>query len=266
MRLGSSMSLAGEASGASGQCVDLAASVENRLNVLAGTLLAGGQEPPGGAGQPDQAGGCREEYFHQRQALEIARARYQAGLSSELDVAQAQAQLATTEAGIPQLETSMRQAIHQLGKFCWGNRRQVCSKNWWQPRPSRAILRKCLRASLPICCVAVPTCARPSRSWLQPRPVSGWPRLICFRGSIPDRGGRSGEYRCVGFLRELGSVLVHRANHYLAGVYGGATAGAGGGAECQAGAGCHQIREDGAHGPPGRRKRARGLLQGAGYA
>src|SRR5262249_20595128 len=42
-------------------------------------------------------------------------ARYQAGLTSELDVAQARAQLATTQSQVPTLETAMRQTMYRLG-------------------------------------------------------------------------------------------------------------------------------------------------------
>ncbi len=94
---------------------DLAASVENRLNVLVTLLAEVARNYLEVRGSQTRLAVAEKNIFTQRQALEIARARYQAGLSSELDVAQAQAQLATTEAGIPQLETSMRQAIHQLG-------------------------------------------------------------------------------------------------------------------------------------------------------
>lgn len=51
----------------------------------------------------------------QNDTLDIARTRFQAGLVPDLDVAQAQAQVATTEAQIPVLEAAQRQAIHQLG-------------------------------------------------------------------------------------------------------------------------------------------------------
>lgn len=51
----------------------------------------------------------------QRQTLELVTARYQAGLSSELDVAQARAQLSNTEAQVPTLETQLKQSIYQLG-------------------------------------------------------------------------------------------------------------------------------------------------------
>ena len=51
----------------------------------------------------------------QTEAVEIARARFKAGLTSELDVKQAEALLATTRAQLPALDTATRQGIHQLG-------------------------------------------------------------------------------------------------------------------------------------------------------
>ncbi len=51
----------------------------------------------------------------QRDTLELTRGRFNAGLGNSLEVAQAEALLATTEAKIPTLETSVKQAIHRLG-------------------------------------------------------------------------------------------------------------------------------------------------------
>lgn len=50
----------------------------------------------------------------QRQTVELTQARFEAGLGTELDVAQARAQLASTESRVPLLESSSRQAMHQL--------------------------------------------------------------------------------------------------------------------------------------------------------
>lgn len=50
----------------------------------------------------------------QRQTLELTRERFAAGLSSELEVAQARAQLSNTEALVPALESAERQGIHRL--------------------------------------------------------------------------------------------------------------------------------------------------------
>lgn len=50
----------------------------------------------------------------QRESLDVARVRYEAGGTSELDVQQARTLLADTEASIPQLEIELRQAEHTL--------------------------------------------------------------------------------------------------------------------------------------------------------
>lgn len=51
----------------------------------------------------------------QQQILTLTQDRFSAGLTSELDVAQATSQLATTRSQIPPLETSVKQGIHRLG-------------------------------------------------------------------------------------------------------------------------------------------------------
>jgi NodT family efflux transporter outer membrane factor (OMF) lipoprotein len=58
---------------------------------------------------------ARENIKGQQQTVQLTRDRFAAGLSSELDVARAGAQLASTEAQVPALESVERQAIHQLG-------------------------------------------------------------------------------------------------------------------------------------------------------
>ncbi len=50
----------------------------------------------------------------QRQTVQLTQERFQAGLSSDLDVSQAQAQLANTEAQVPVIETTIKQSIYQL--------------------------------------------------------------------------------------------------------------------------------------------------------
>jgi multidrug efflux system outer membrane protein len=50
----------------------------------------------------------------QTQTVELTSERFEAGLSSELDVAQAKAQLASTESQVPTLETTAKQAMYQL--------------------------------------------------------------------------------------------------------------------------------------------------------
>jgi NodT family efflux transporter outer membrane factor (OMF) lipoprotein len=51
----------------------------------------------------------------QRETLDLTQVRFKAGAASDLDVSQAQAQVDTTLAQIPPLETSIRQTMHLLG-------------------------------------------------------------------------------------------------------------------------------------------------------
>lgn len=94
---------------------DIAVAEENRRAVLVTLLAEVARNYLEVRGSQTRLVVAEKNIFTQRQALEIAKARFGAGLSSELDVAQAKAQLATTEAGVPLLETSLRQSIHQLG-------------------------------------------------------------------------------------------------------------------------------------------------------
>jgi len=58
---------------------------------------------------------ARNNIKAQSESIELTQARFKAGLTSELDVKQAQALLASTEATVPTFETALKQAIHALG-------------------------------------------------------------------------------------------------------------------------------------------------------
>ncbi len=58
---------------------------------------------------------ARRNLEAQRDTAALVRAKFQAGLVSELDVVRAEAQAATTESQVPLLEDSRAQAIHRLG-------------------------------------------------------------------------------------------------------------------------------------------------------
>ena len=58
---------------------------------------------------------ARKNLASQQDTLELTRARYQGGMASDLDVARAEAQVETTAAGIPTLETSYKDTVHRLG-------------------------------------------------------------------------------------------------------------------------------------------------------
>ncbi len=51
----------------------------------------------------------------QKQTVDVTRERYRLGLISYLDVAQAEAQKASTESDVPKLQASIKQSIHRLG-------------------------------------------------------------------------------------------------------------------------------------------------------
>lgn len=57
---------------------------------------------------------ARENVQIQQESLRLARERFQNGFTTELDVQQAKASLAETEAVLPQLDTGLRQAGHRL--------------------------------------------------------------------------------------------------------------------------------------------------------
>jgi NodT family efflux transporter outer membrane factor (OMF) lipoprotein len=58
---------------------------------------------------------ARRNIDSQQQTVDLTQARFEAGLGSELEVAQAKAQLAATESLVPALETAARLAIHRIG-------------------------------------------------------------------------------------------------------------------------------------------------------
>ncbi len=58
---------------------------------------------------------ARENIASQQETLVLTQSRLRAGLTSELDVAQASAQLASTQSQVPTLESAIKQAIYQLG-------------------------------------------------------------------------------------------------------------------------------------------------------
>lgn len=93
---------------------DVAASEENRRDVLVSLVAEVARNYLQIRGDQLRLKIAHKNMVAQLQTLELTQARYEAGLSSELNVAQAKAQLATTESRVPGIESSMRQGIHQL--------------------------------------------------------------------------------------------------------------------------------------------------------
>jgi len=94
---------------------DIAAAEENRRDVLVTLLAEVARNYVELRGFQQQLKVAYANIATQQTAVEVTQARFQAGLTSALDVAQAEAQLATTQAQVPTLETGARQAIHRLG-------------------------------------------------------------------------------------------------------------------------------------------------------
>ncbi len=93
----------------------IAAEEENRRDVLVTLLAEVARNYLELRGNQRRIVTARENIASQQQTLEMTQGRFAAGLSSRLDVAQAEAQLATTTARIPGLETALRAAVHRLG-------------------------------------------------------------------------------------------------------------------------------------------------------
>ena len=94
---------------------DLRAAVEDRRDVLVTLLGDVGTNYLNLRGFQEQIAIARKNLVAQRRTAEIIRKRFEAGFISALDVANAYAQVSTTESTIPPLESSARAAIYALG-------------------------------------------------------------------------------------------------------------------------------------------------------
>jgi len=94
---------------------DIAAAEESRRDVLVTVLAEVARNYVELRGVQQQLTVARGNIATQQETVELTQARFQAGLTSALDVAQAEAQLATTQSQIPLLEIAIKQTIHGLG-------------------------------------------------------------------------------------------------------------------------------------------------------
>lgn len=94
---------------------DLEASQENLRDVVVSLLAEVAVNYLDLRGNQRRITIARDNIEVQRQTLVLTRAKFQAGLSSELEIAQAEAQLSSTESRVPQFESASRRAIHRLG-------------------------------------------------------------------------------------------------------------------------------------------------------
>ena len=92
----------------------IAASVENRRDVLVTLLGDVAKNYIDLRGFQRRLAVARANLKAQQDTLELTRIRFQAGLTSDLEVAQAEAQASTTTAQIPTLESALKQAAYSL--------------------------------------------------------------------------------------------------------------------------------------------------------
>src|SRR6266508_652365 len=92
----------------------IAASVESRRDVLVTLLGDVAKNYIDLRGFQRRLAVARANLKEQQDTLECTRIRFQAGLTSDLEVAQAEAQVNTTAAQIPTLESSLKQAAYSL--------------------------------------------------------------------------------------------------------------------------------------------------------
>lgn len=93
---------------------DLQASIEDQRNTLVSLVAEVGLNYLELRRFQQQAAIARKNLETQRHTAELTRKRYSAGFVGALDVANAEAQVATTEAQIPVFEASAQQAIYRL--------------------------------------------------------------------------------------------------------------------------------------------------------
>jgi multidrug efflux system outer membrane protein len=94
---------------------NIQASIADRNNVLVSLLGEVGRNYVELRGFQRQIAIAQDNVESQSESLDLTRAKFKAGIANDLDVAQAEAQVATTRSQIPLLETAAKQAIHQLG-------------------------------------------------------------------------------------------------------------------------------------------------------
>src|SRR5262249_3097948 len=94
---------------------DLRAAEESRRDILVTVLAEIGRNYLEVRGIQKRLDIVRSNIETQQQTLYLTRVRYQAGLATDLDVARAAAQLATTQAAIPALEENLARGSHRLG-------------------------------------------------------------------------------------------------------------------------------------------------------
>jgi NodT family efflux transporter outer membrane factor (OMF) lipoprotein len=93
---------------------DEAASIESRRDTMISLLAEVARNYIDLRGLQRELAIAAENIRSQQDTVDLTRSRFQAGLATDLDVARAEAQVATTRAEVPQLRTSLAQASHRV--------------------------------------------------------------------------------------------------------------------------------------------------------
>jgi multidrug efflux system outer membrane protein len=96
---------------------DVAAAVENERDVLITLLAEVARDYIELRGYQRELYIARENLASQAHTLDLTRQRFAAGLTTQLDVAQAEAEVATTSSTIPTFEAETRQSIHRISEL-----------------------------------------------------------------------------------------------------------------------------------------------------
>lgn len=99
-----------EAAGADEQ-----AAVESRRDVMVSLLAELARNYIDVRGLQRELEIAKENIRSQQDTVDLTRSRFAAGLSTDLDVARAEAQVATTRAAVPGLITSLQMSVHRIG-------------------------------------------------------------------------------------------------------------------------------------------------------
>ena len=94
---------------------DTAAAIEDQRDVLISLAAEVAENYVQLRANQRQAQIARQNLADQQDTLNLTQSRYHAGFATELDVAREAAQVASTAATLPALESSVRQSIHELG-------------------------------------------------------------------------------------------------------------------------------------------------------
>lgn len=113
---------------------DVAAAEEDRRNILVTLLADIARNYVNLRGFQQRLAIARQNIQAQQESVEVTQARYQAGLTSALDMSQAQALLASTHSQVPSLQTEVKAGIHRLGVLL-GSPPQALAGELSQERP-----------------------------------------------------------------------------------------------------------------------------------